>query len=328
MPSTEMREGELERCSSRRGASASHRALAREAAASTEAPCAAGTSTVVSRQSRVNCCQVAQDGQQGLSSAWGREGRRHKHWDGYRALGLAPSELWGEGSLSAGTGDAALGQPWLIQPWCWVSQERRGSQWDPCNIPRPPSAAQLPWLRQSSPHQMPSGEGLSGTLCPTLCLLVCPPWASLAPSHPLSRCLPSLLPCPPRSPGQEGWEGARLSPLSSSAARRGDGTKPKWAPAAVGQSSPSPSIQHHTRGVGTTCITHHDPLPATLSPGPQCSVRAASPPRALPGAVLGWPLPSSHPPSCRIRPSRELQQPRAAATWVSAGSCAVAPQWL
>lgn len=76
---------------------------------------------------------------------------------------------------------------------------------------------------------------------------------------------------------------------------------------ASGPAFPSPStrIMHMEQGLpaqGTTCIAHHGTLPVTPTPGTQCSTRVVSPPRAVPGAVLGWPLPSSHPCSCRIWP--------------------------
>ena len=185
VPSTEVREGEPERCSGRSGASLQ---LQPWGLCPALKPCAGQGGCCLHSGSACNRhrhhgltaeqggtvvtprCRVAQDRQWGcmpwvgvshscpspggLSSARGREGRQHERWDGYGALGLEldPFEVWGERSLPAGTGDAALGQPWSIQPWCWVSQERGETQRDPCNVPRPPPAAELPWMRQSSPH--------------------------------------------------------------------------------------------------------------------------------------------------------------------------------
>lgn len=175
------------------------------------------------------CCRVVQDGQRrcllwfdvsyscpspgGLSSTRGREGRRHECWDGYGALGpeLDPFKLWGEGSLPTRRGDAVLGQPWLSQPWCRVSQERGGTQRDPCNVPRPP-----PELT-STRHFLVRGSAAPSVLL--FAPLFSHPGHPPAPSHPLSRHFSFLLLSPPQIPkkngGQEGREGAGLCPLSS-----------------------------------------------------------------------------------------------------------------
>lgn len=232
-------EGELERCSGRRGAPPAAAAI----------PALAGGGCRLHRGSTCNwhqhrhrgltaepgstavtpCCRVVQDGQRrcllwldvsyscpspgGLSSTRGREGRRHECWDGYGALGpeLDPFKLWGEGSLPTRRGDAVLGQPWLSQPWCRVSQERGGTQRDPCNVPRPP-----PELT-STRHFLVRGSAAPSVLL--FAPLFSHPGHPPAPSHPLSRHFSFLLLSPPQIPkkngGQEGREGAGLCPLSS-----------------------------------------------------------------------------------------------------------------